>query len=245
MPNVTHLLVDEDGFRIRGTEVSRVEAFSDVVFGFAVTLLVVSLEVPKTYSELRGILVGFAPFAISFAILSRIWLDHYRFFRRFGLHNLITIRINAVLLFVLLFYIYPLKFLFTIAVPALDASRPSPFSGAWQIRELMVMYGVGFAAIYGLIALLNYQGWRHREQLKLTPIEEMLTRSYMIDTSISALIGLLSCVVACILPPADAGYAGFTFLLIYFHKSFNTRRFKRKIRLLRELDERLEAADQT
>jgi hypothetical protein len=35
-------------FRWRGGEVSRLEGFSDAVFGFGLTLLVVSLEVPQT-----------------------------------------------------------------------------------------------------------------------------------------------------------------------------------------------------
>ena len=43
-------------FRWRGHEISRVEGLSDAVFGFAVTLLVVSLEVPKTFNELAEIM---------------------------------------------------------------------------------------------------------------------------------------------------------------------------------------------
>lgn len=38
-------------FRLRGHEVSRIEALSDAVFGFAITLLVVVLEVPQTFGS--------------------------------------------------------------------------------------------------------------------------------------------------------------------------------------------------
>jgi len=39
----------EPHFRWRGTHVSRIEGFTDAVFAFAVTLLVVALEVPHTF----------------------------------------------------------------------------------------------------------------------------------------------------------------------------------------------------
>ena len=67
-----------------GGEISRLEGLSDAVFAFAVTLLVVSLEVPETFDELLHVLRGFSAFAVCFAILFWVWHDHYRFFRRYG-----------------------------------------------------------------------------------------------------------------------------------------------------------------
>src|SRR5260370_31595856 len=107
---------DNKKFRWRSHEVSRTEGLSDAVFGFAITLLVVSLEVPRTYGELMQTIRGFGAFAISFTLLFIVWYNQYKFFRRYGLHDNLTVCLNAVLLFVVLFYVYPLKFLFTFLI---------------------------------------------------------------------------------------------------------------------------------
>src|SRR5262252_7829171 len=98
-------------FRMRGTAMSRIDAFSDVVFGFALTLLVVSLEVPKSYEELMQAVRGFLPFAFCFALLLLVWYEHYVYFRRYNMHRNSTIWLNTFLLFVVLFFVYPLKFI--------------------------------------------------------------------------------------------------------------------------------------
>src|SRR4051795_9617123 len=102
----------EAGFRWRGGEIARVEGLSDAVFGFAVTLLVVSLEVPKTFNELAELMRGFIPFGICFFLLMQVWHEQYRYFRRYNLQDTTSTVLNALLLFVVLFYVYPLKFLF-------------------------------------------------------------------------------------------------------------------------------------
>src|SRR6476620_2267469 len=92
------------GFRWRGAEIARIEGLSDAVFAFAVTLLVVSLEVPKTFYELAELMRGFAPFAISFTLLMQVWHEQYRYFRRYNLQDSPSILLNCALLFVVLFY---------------------------------------------------------------------------------------------------------------------------------------------
>jgi uncharacterized membrane protein len=206
--------IEKDGFRLRGLEMSRIDGFSDVVFGFALTLLVVSLEVPKTYAELHETLRGFLPFAISFLILMMVWFAHYKFFRRFGLHDKLTIIINAVLLFVVLFYVYPLKFLFTFVTSWVLAGKTDAFENAGQIGDLLVLYGLGFASIYLLIAALYGNAWRQRETLQLTPVEELLVQGYVLDLLGIAGVGLLSCMLAKLLPVAYAGLSGWAYLLI-------------------------------
>jgi hypothetical protein len=143
-----------------------------------------------------------------------IWYAHYKYFRRFGTHDSGTITINAVLLFVVLFYVYPLKFLFTVV--ALDFFHATAVAGATglQFKHLIMLFGFGFASIYLLLAALYWNGLRQREALSLSSLEILLTRSYIVDRVAIACIGLLSSLIAFLLPVGDGGYANLAYLLL-------------------------------
>src|SRR5690242_6697271 len=153
---------DSMKFRWRGHEISRVEGLSDAVFAFAVTLLVVSLEVPRTFDELGLTMRGFGALAISFTLLFIVWFNQYKFFRRYGLQDNLTVCLNGALLFVVLFYVYPLKFLFSYLVNQLMGGHGEvrlPNGNATlmvepgQIASLMIIFGVGYVAVFGVFVL--------------------------------------------------------------------------------------------
>jgi hypothetical protein len=87
------------GFRLRGQEVTRLESFSDAVFGFALTLLVVSLDVPKTFTDLVTTMRGFPAFALCFLFLALIWNGHYKYCRRYGMDDGTSRFLTCVMLF--------------------------------------------------------------------------------------------------------------------------------------------------
>jgi uncharacterized membrane protein len=221
---------------MRGAGMSRIDAFSDVVFGFAVTILVVSLEVPKDFSDLHAAVRGFIPFAICFTMLLTLWYAHYVFFRRYGLHDQFTIFLNSVLLFVVLFYVYPLKFLFSTLVGQMSRRESQPhFTTPGQVTELMVLYALGFAAVYFLLAALYWNAWHHRETLALNGLERLLTVSSIVDALGLAAIGLIACLASLILPSAWSGFSGYLYFLIAPWKTLNGMYFGRKARTLRRL----------
>jgi uncharacterized membrane protein len=142
-------------------DVTRLEAFSDAVFGFAITLLVVSLEVPNTYEELMQVMRGLPVFAVTFAILLMMWQEHHSLFKRFPCSDGATIWLNGALLFVVVSYIYPLKFLFSVVVGGgLRFGPGATFERIDQLVTLMVIYGAGFAAIFVIFAALYWRAAR-------------------------------------------------------------------------------------
>lgn len=192
-------------FRLRGREVSRLEAFSDVVFGFALTLIVVSLEVPTSYADLMATMRGFPAFAICFAILTWVWWVHHTFFRRYALTDEITIALNTALLFVVLFYTYPLKFIFSLVT--------GQIRGTWGGPELLAVYGIGFAGIFALFLAMYAHAWRLRDQLELNEYERFDTRTNMILYASYVALGLSSAAVGMLGGPAQF-WAGMMYWLI-------------------------------
>src|SRR5579863_5320693 len=175
------LIAPEKHFRWRGGRITRLEAFTDAVFAFAVTLLVVSLEVPRTFSDLIMAMKGFVAFAICFAILVQVWYEHYVFSRRYGLQTFYTVILNSILIFVVLFFVYPLKFLFTLLVGVLSggilATHPVDQSiQLAQVPALMLIYSLGFAAVSAVFTLLFRYAYGLRRELHLNEYESLRTR---------------------------------------------------------------------
>jgi uncharacterized membrane protein len=187
----------------RHREVSRLEGFSDAVFGFALTLLVVSLETPKTFTELKSQMAGFVPFALMFAMVCWIWYEHNIFFRRYGLQDALTAFLNAVLLFVVLFYVYPLRFLTTALVGNLvmgDKNAPDLTQDSSDGWFLMLMYSVGVLLIFSTFLLLHWRAWSQRAAMNLTPVEEMQLQYRARSHGISAGIAVASLLLLAVLP---------------------------------------------
>ncbi len=212
---------EKDVIAWRGHEVTRIEAFSDAVFGFAITLLVVSLEVPKNFDELMLAMTGFLPFAVCFLLFFQVWSAQNLFFRRFGLHDERTLALNAMLLFAVLFFVYPLKFLFTAFIVRHAISEPH------QWVELMYIYGGGFAAIYFLFALMYLHAYQKRDMLKLSYSEAFEAKTYMYRNIGVGSVGLLSVAISS-LGPEFVPYGGMSFALIGVVIGF-THRKRRKI----------------
>lgn len=196
----------QNGFRLRGLgEVSRIEALSDGVIAFAITLLVVSLEVPKTFDELLVTMRGFLAFAITFGMLFHVWFVQYKFFRRYGLNDYFVIWMTGALLFVVLFYVYPLKFVWTLIInrmlgfgASVQATNGAvePVLREGQVPTMLAIYGIGFAAVFAIFALLYLHAYRKRASLGLNELETFDTRIWAQENALMVLVGALSVLIA-------------------------------------------------
>jgi uncharacterized membrane protein len=216
-----------EDFRWRGHEVSRIEGLSDAVFAFAITLLVVSLEVPKTFNELAETMHGFGAFLVSFVLLFFVWFNQYKFFRRYGLRDNITVVLNAALLF----YVYPLKFLFSLLINEFTGGHGEVhlpngnvvlmIESKEQMASLMTIFSLGYLAVFAVFVLLYWHAYRKRDALELNEIERFDTRESILEASLNCGIAVVSLLIVIIGGPARAGLAGMAYMLTAIVMTFN------------------------
>ena len=194
-------------FHWRGDGVSRIEGLSDAVFGFAITLLVVSLGVPQTYADLMRMVAAFPAFVATFGLLVMVWSAQYRFFRRYGLEDGRTVRLNIVLLCLVVFFVYPLKFLFETFIAmwlgpvgyllGIDALRTQS-KAAWvsldqsQWPGVMIIFAVAYFAIFAVFALMHRHALRCADQLGLDDVERLETRFAIVENGVNMGIAAVS-----------------------------------------------------
>lgn len=216
-PRALHPLKGERHFEWRGGNPTRVEALTDMVFAFALTLLVVSNSPPNSLAELTDLLWGFPGFAAAFAILLLIWHSHYILFRRYALEDGWTTVLNAGLLFLILFFVYPLKFLATMLSEfirsfAEGAPRP-PFSFA-EAEVALTILSIGYAAVFLMFFLLYLRALNRADALELSVRERQLTRFAVYEHGVHVAIGVLVVIGVALIPRPWATFSGFLYCLI-------------------------------
>ena len=209
-------------FRWRGGQISRMEGLSDGVFGLTITLVVVSTGAPTTFHEMWLFMRDLPVLLASFSLLLMAWQYHYQFFRRYGLEDGMTAFLNAVFLFLILFYAYPLKFMATFLWrlvlgddSALFAAPPGVESlifGMGPRSGMMVFYGLGIVGVFGVLCLMCAHAYKLREQLELDEIERVLTVSSIRAHAITVAIATLS--LAIVLSGGQPGWAGVVYFLM-------------------------------
>jgi uncharacterized membrane protein len=208
---------DKAGFRLRGLHMSGIEAFTDAAFAFALSLLVISLSPPTSLDKLYVALGGIPSFLASASILMMFWWGHHEWSRRYGLDDGKTLILSCALVFTVLIYVYPLRFVFSLMFESLGRMAGLPLESDATIQslrdvnQLFIVYGAGFAAMSCALVLLHAHAWSKRDVLELDEIERHETKANLGAWLILLTAGLLSAVVAVVVPDRWVGAPGWIY----------------------------------
>ena len=184
------------GFRERGAQVTRLEAFVDAAFAFAVTLLVISFDgLPTNVDELVLAYKGIPAFAASFVLLAGFWRAHERWSRWYGLDDGHSTTLSLLLVFLVLVYVYPLRMLvggFFDFVSAGALPAEYVVRGAVDLRWMFGSYAVAYGSLATVVLLLYRHAWTCRAQLGLDAGERVQTRLTMLRWGITIFVSAVS-----------------------------------------------------
>lgn len=208
----------ERHFQWRGRDVSRIENLSDIVFAL-VLALAATQSIPESFDELAVLWRDGLSLAACFALIIFLWRTHHVFFRRYDLQDSVISTLNGVLLFLLLVYIYPLKFMTDFVINFYTGYYsadlpPDTVLELAQVKWLYLIYGGFFAAVFGLFALMYAHALRHADDIGLDPVERNYTRYEVEFASGVVALSLLIILAAFLLPTPVSPLVGMGYSLM-------------------------------
>lgn len=134
------------------SDASRLDAFTDAAFAFAVSLMVVGAGgVAPDYAGLLLVMQSVPSFAIGFAIISMFWFAHVRWrtMRRGGDRR--SVVLTFLLVFSVLVYVHPLRAM-SASFASFLSGQPDSYGG--HVPDMFRIYGIGFTVMAGIVAAL-------------------------------------------------------------------------------------------
>jgi len=217
-------------------EMTRLETFIDAAFAFAVTMMVIGgQQIPTDIETLLNAFKNVPAFVTSTLVLGIFWRGHWKWSRRYGLEDGVSILISWAMLMTILIYIYPLKIVFDAMWYLLSNHRFGRTITAQtteQVRELFAIYALGFIAIALQVLLLNLRAWQLREPLRLDARERAIALAEVGGWCVPVGIGLTSLVLALTMPPDKIAWSGWVYFSLAILMRIYSRFVKRRARLM-------------
>lgn len=195
----------------RGDKTTRIEAFVDAAFAFALTLLAIGGDhIPTSIGELEHALRGVPAYAASFMLVLQFWTSHTDWSRRYGLDDAPSRRLSLALVFLVLIFVYPLRMLFATFFSAVTGGwLPANFtvSSYSEVPILFITFGVAFGSLGIIMCFLYRHAWNLREALGLDAAERAATQASMRSWAMKPLVATLSILAALLIPArASSGW---------------------------------------
>ena len=158
----------------------RLEAFSDLVFGFSLSLLAFRLDVPANARDVFNA-TRVVPFVVTFAIICGMWLEHYRIFH----YHFVAYPLEIIINFVFLFGLAVLPF----AVQTFIQFPREPIS--------LALYFGDFALVLLALSILRWRGLIQRrsdldERERLRDWKRLLVHSTIALIMIAMVVALVT-----------------------------------------------------
>jgi uncharacterized membrane protein len=165
-------------------EFARITTLFDGVFAIAMTLLVVTLEIPDVPADglgraLAAQIPQIVTLILSFALVSQIWWEHHKLLEMFALLEPVMVGINLALLGVVILVPYATGLI----------------GNAYTSRAAVMPFIALFIVINLLIALLTWRA--HRMHAWRRPVTDALF-AWLVSTSIGGIVMLLVAMILAI-----------------------------------------------
>ena len=232
--------LDDNGFRIRGGQPTRTDAFVDAAFAFAVTLLVIAIgHVPASVGDLVQALRGVPAFAASFFVIARFWQSHRHWSRRYGIEDDYGTRLSLALVFIVLVYVYPLRMVAELTLAGISggvlAESPIEITSIAELRTLYAVFGIGYTLTATLFLLLHRHALARADTLALSASERLRTQTLCARWRWVIIVALASTLLGLVLPmgrgesvPLDSA-PGLLYILVYVGFRVLTKREQRQL----------------
>lgn len=196
---------------------SRVAALSDGVFAFASTLMVVDVGTTVDVQHINSQIPVFISFGVAFFVMMLLWKVHYNFFQRTKYVDDWIIAANTLLLFTILFYLFPLKTLVNSITQQIGMTTH-------DLAQLFILYGIGFILVFASYSFLYWRAFKKDTNNS----RHLQLKYYYTHFFVFVLLGILSVILSIFEVGVKFGLPGFIYASIGPLCHANGIRFRKK-----------------